>query len=294
MSPDPSKPSSTQWPFEACPLSPALGAEIVGINLEEACNKAVFPAIYEDFLTYQVLLFRDIDLPPDLQVQFTRSFGKVQVHVMDQYHGYKDHPEIYVLSNLDERGNPNGIHPDQGTLHWHTDCSWLARTGQATLMYAEMVPSEGGETHFCDMYGAYEHLDQDMKNYLQTIQAIHNLDFSRSRRHGDDPMTEAQKAKVPPVAHPVVRTHPETERKCIFLGDHAEYIQGLDYDESRPYVEGLNRMITPNHLIYRHKWSPREVIVWDNRCLLHRATTYDTTTQRRVMRRCTVLGDEPR
>jgi len=284
---------SRNWPFEIRPLSPALGAEILGISLDEAARETIFPAIYQAFLEYQLILFRDIDLPPALQVKFARNFGEVQIHVMNQYHGYKDYPEIYFLSNLDEHGHPNGLHPDKGTLYWHTDGSWRRRTGHATLMYAEIVPSEGGETHFCDMYGAYEGLSAEMKSRLSGLRAVHNLDFSRTRRHGEDPMTEEQKAQVPPVDHPIVRTHPETKRKCLFLGDHAEWIQGMDYAEGRALIEEVNRLATPDHLVYRHKWEPRQVLVWDNRCLLHRATAYDTAKERRVMRRCTVIGDAP-
>ena len=106
-------------------------------------------------------------------------------------------------------------------------------------------------------------------------------------------MTEAQKAEVPPVDHPIVRTHPETRRRCIFLGDHAECVQDMGYEKGRGLIEEVNQLITPDRLIYRHRWEPQQVMVWDNRCLLHRATAYDTAAERRVMRRCTVLGDEP-
>ena len=144
------------------------------------------------------------------------------MHVLSQYHGYKDHPEIYMLSNLDKDGKPSGKHPDRGTLYWHTDGSWKERTGQATMMYSEIVPASGGETEFADMYSAYDHLPAAMKAKIEGRRAIHNFDFSRTRRHGEDPLTAEQKAKVPPVAHPIVRTHPQSGRKAIFLGDHAE------------------------------------------------------------------------
>jgi taurine dioxygenase len=285
--------SATGRPFEVRPLHPALGAEIVGITLADAVGAEMFAKVYEVFLEYKLILFRDVDLPPATQVAFARRFGEVQVHVMNQYHGYADHPEIYLLTNLDEQGRPNGKHPDLGTVHWHTDGSWRPTTGHATMMYAEMVPSEGGETLFADMYGAYDNLSDTWKARLAGMKAVHNLDFSRTRRHGHDPMTEAQRAAVPPVAHPVVRIHPETGRKALFLGDHAEQVEGMDYEAGRALIEELNALATPDHLVYRHVWSPRECVVWDNRCLLHRATLYDTAKQRRVMRRCTVLGDRP-
>ena len=148
--------SERDWPFKVKPLHPVLGCEITGITLAEAVSPALFAKVYEAFLTYELILFRDVDLPPATQVAFARNFGEVQVHVLSQYHGYKEHPEIYMLSNLDKDGKPSGKHPDRGTLYWHTDGSWKERTGQATMMYSEIVPASGGETEFADMYSAYD------------------------------------------------------------------------------------------------------------------------------------------
>ena len=281
------------WPLAIKPLHASFGAEISGVTLADAVGEGMFDKIYEAFLDHQLILFRNVDLPPATQVAFARRFGEVQVHVMNQYHGYKDHPEIYMLSNLDQEGRPNGKHPDKGTLYWHTDGSWRDRTGQATMMYSEIVPEAGGKTEFADMYAAYENLSPDWKARIEGKRAIHNLDFSRTRRHGHDPMTAEQKAKVPPIPHPIVRTHPETGRKAIFLGDHAESIEGMDYAAGRQMIEELNQVITPRSSVYTHKWSPRECMVWDNRALLHRATGFDTARHKRVMRRCTLNGDKP-
>jgi taurine dioxygenase len=280
-------------PLEVRPLTRTFGAEIVGVNLAEGLDDAEFRAIYDAFLRHQVLLFSVQELPPGRQVEFARHFGEVQIHVMDQYHA-DGYPELYRLSNLDEHGNPNGRHPDKGTLAWHTDGSWRRVTGQATIIYAEVVPEEGGETHFCDMYGAYDRLSPQWKQRIQGLRAVHNLDFSRTRRHGEEPMTEAQKRETPPVDHPIVRTHQETGRKCLFLGDHAEYILGMDFDEGRALIEELNALAVHPDLTYEHRWTPGQLIVWDNRCVMHRATAYDPATQRRVIRRCTVLGEVPR
>jgi taurine dioxygenase len=239
------------------------------------------------------LLFPPQELPPDRQVKFARHFGQVQIHVMNQYHA-DGYPELYRLSNLDEHGKPTGRHPDKGTLAWHTDGSWRRVTGQATIIYGEAIPESGGETHFCDMYGAYDRLDVSWKARIADLRAVHNLDFSRTRRHGEDPMTEAQRLETPPVDHPIVRTHPETGRRCIYLGDHAEYIVGMPYADGRALIEELNALAVQPDLTYEHRWKPGELIVWDNRCVMHRATPYDPSTQARVVRRCTVLGDVPR
>ncbi|TMH19348.1 MAG: TauD/TfdA family dioxygenase [Betaproteobacteria bacterium] len=279
-------------PISVRPLTAHLGAEVSGVKLADDISDEVFHAIYQAYLRYQVLLFRPQDLPPGRQVEFARRFGEVQIHVMNQYHA-DGFPELYRLSNLDDQGRPNGRHPDKGTLYWHTDGSWRRVTGQATIIYGEVVPNIGGETHFCDMYGAYEGLDPAWKSRIANLRAMHNLDFSRTRRHGEDPMSEAQRRETPPVDHPVVRTHPETGRKCLYLGDHAESIVGMPYAEGRALIEELNALAVHPDLTYEHRWTPKELIVWDNRCVMHRATPYDPATQGRVVRRCTVLGEIP-
>jgi len=284
--------ATTATDLRVHPLTPNLGARIDGVDFADDIGDDVFAALYAAYLRYQVLLFPPQDVPPARQVALARRFGEVQVHVMNQYHA-DGFPELYRLSNLDATGQPNGRHPDRGTLAWHTDGSWQRVTGHATIIYGEIVPETGGETHFADMYGAYERLSDAWKARIAGVRAVHNLDFSRTRRHGEEPMTDAQRRAKPPVDHPIVRTHPETGRKCLYLGDHAESILGLPYDEGRAMIEALNRLAIHPDLTYEHRWRPGELLVWDNRCTMHRATAYDPATQRRVVRRCTVLGEVP-
>jgi alpha-ketoglutarate-dependent taurine dioxygenase len=274
------------------PLAGGLGAEVLGLQVA-VIGDAVFPAVHAAFLKHQLLLFRDQDLPQAAQVAFARRFGTVQVHVMDQYHA-SAFPELYTLSNLDAEGRPSGAHPDRGTMAWHTDGSWQRVTGLATMLYAERIPASGGGTGFADMYAAYDALDDEEQARLAGMRATHNLNFSRNRRHGESPMTQAQRDKVPPVDHPIVRTHPETGRKCLFLGDHAETIPGMGYDEGRDFIERLNERIVALARVYTHRWRQGDFMVWDNRCLLHKAESYDTAREARVVRRCTVLGEVPR
>jgi taurine dioxygenase len=273
------------------PLTGSLGAEVLEMRVA-AVDDAAFAGLYEAFLAHRMLLFRDQDLAPADQVAFARRFGEVQIHVMDQYHQH-GHPELYYLSNVGPDGRPNGRHPDRGTLAWHTDGSWRPVTGQATILYAERIPAEGGDTSFADMYGAYDALPEAERRRLAGLRAVHNLDFSRTRRHGEQPMTERQRAEVPPVDHPVVRTHPETGRRCLYLGDHAESIVGMDYAAGRALIEALNARAVADTTVYRHRWRPGDLMVWDNRCLMHKAEPYDTATEARVIRRCTVLGETP-
>ncbi len=284
--------AATVLPLRIHPLTPHLGARVDGVRLADGVDDALFADIYRAFLRHQVLLFEPQELPPAAQVAFARRFGEVQVHVMNQYHA-GGFPELYRLSNLDDNGRPTGKHPDRGTLAWHTDGSWSRITGQATIIYGEVVPARGGETHFCDMYGAYERLSADWKARIAELRAMHNLDFSRNRRHGEDPMTEAQKRERPPVDQPIVRTHPETGRKCVYLGDHAESIVGMPYDEGRALIDELNAIIIHPDLSYEHHWTAGELLLWDNRCVLHKATAFDLATEGRVVRRCTVLGEVP-
>ena len=264
----------SDWPFQIKPLHPTFGAEIIGLSLADAVEEKAFAKVHEAFLAYKLIVFRNVDLPPATQVAFARRFGEVQIHPMHQYHGY-GHPEIYLLSNLDEHGKPNGKHPDKGTLYW------------------QICPKVGGETEFCDMMAAYQNLSPEWKARIRGKKAVHNLDFSRTRRHGHDPMTPEQKAKVPPVAQPIVRQHPETKELGIFLGDHAEYVEGMPYEEGRQMIEDLNVAATPAHLVYSHSWSPGECAVWDNRSTMHRATGFDVVHDLRKMRRCTINGDKP-
>ena len=268
------------------------GAEVLGLQVA-AIDDAAFPSVHAAFLEHQLLLFREQSLPQAAQVAFARRFGTVQVHVMDQYHA-SEYPELYTLSNLDAEGRPSGAHPDRGTMAWHTDGSWQRVTGLATMLYAERIPASGGGTGFADMYSAYDALSPAEQARFGEMRAVHNLNFSRNRRHGEAPMTAAQRDAVPPVDHPIVRTHPETGRKCLFLGDHAESIVGMGYDDGRDFIEALNARIVALARVHTHRWQPGDFMVWDNRCLLHKAESYDTAREARVIRRCTVLGDVPR
>ncbi len=273
-------------------LNPYFGAEIIGLDLSKGIDDPSFQVIWDTFNEHGLFLVRGQGLSVDDQVKLGRRFGDVQIHVMNQYL-INGHPEIYYLSNLDQDGNPNGKHPDRGTMHWHTDGSWRDRPGQATIMVSEVLPEEGGETHFCCAEAAYEALDDRTKEEISELRVVHNLAFSRLRRHGEDPMTEAQKAEAPPVSHPMVRTHPVTKRQSIFLGDHAESIEGMDYNAGRKMIDELNARIVKPEFVYKHSYQPGDIVGWDNRRMLHIATPYDTANERRVMRRTTVLGDVP-
>jgi taurine dioxygenase len=275
------------------PLTPKLGAAIQDVKLADDMSDELFHAIYQAFLRYQVLLFPPQDVPPGRQVAFARRFGEVQIHIMNQYHA-DGFPELYRLSNLDAEGKPSGKHPDKGTLAWHTDGSWQRVTGQATIIYGEVMPEIGGETHFADMYGAYERLSPEWKARIANMRAVHNLDFSRTRRHGEDPMTEAQRREKPPVDQPVVRTHPETGRKALYTSDaHTAHIEGWTEKESLPLLRFLWEHQTRPEFTCRFRWDVGSLAFWDNRSAMHNPIN-DYHGYRRVMHRVTLAGDKPR
>ena len=149
-----------------------------------------------------MLVFREQDMSPADHIRVARRFGEVQIHVMNQYHA-DSYPELYLLSNLDSDGSPNGRHPDQGTLAWHTDGSWQRITGQATMIYSIEIPAHGGQTEICDMYGAYDELDRKTRDYYETIRVIHSLNYSRLKNHAHEPLTETQKRAVRSILSPM-------------------------------------------------------------------------------------------
>ncbi len=269
-------------------LKPELGAEVLDLDLSQKLNRKVLKDIQQLFLKYQILYFGQQKLSSSAHVQFGQQFGELQVHVMNQYHQSK-YPELYRLSNIGEDGKPNGIFPDQGTHAWHTDASWQERTGQATIIYCELASQNGGNTLFCDMYGAYDRLPQEWKRKIEDKRANHSLHFSRNRRHGHQPMTNQQHHSAPVVNHPIVRTHPDTQKKAMFLGDHAESVLGVPYETGRLWIDELNQLIVHDELTYEHRWKKGDLLVWDNRCLMHRVTSYDASKEGRIIRRCTAI-----
>ncbi|MCH2210877.1 MAG: TauD/TfdA family dioxygenase [Fuerstiella sp.] len=283
-------PPASSDDFVARSLPSALGAEIGGVNLAAGVTDDLFQQIYDAFLKYQVLVFRDQHLTSQQQLRFGQRFGEPQVHVLNQFHD-QQYPELYLLTNLNEDGQPDGRHPDPGTLHWHTDGSWTQRRTIATMLCCLDAPCKGGETELADMYGAYEALSEAMRRRVESLSAVHHLNFHKKRRD-PSPLTAEQVRNSPPVEHSIVRIHPETGRPTVYLGDMAELIAGMQYGEGRALIEQLNQLITCSEFVYAHQWQVGDLMVWDNRCTLHRSMPYDTASERRVMRRLTIL-DQP-
>ncbi len=278
--------------LDIAPISPVMGAEVHGIDLAAPMDGDTFAAIRAAFNRHMLLRFPAQKLDEAALVSFSRRFGELQIHVLDEYR-HPRFPEIYVLSNVDRTtGKTTGRHPDLGTLVWHSDLSFQRRPALATILYGIEVPKTGGETLFADLGAAYEALDDATKRRIAGLRAIHDLDYSRQRA-GAPPMTAAQRAEAPPVDHPLVRTHPETGRKGLYISHHISRIDGLAEAESRALLSELMAHATSERFVYANRWQSGDVVMWDNRSTMHRATEYDAAGERRVIHRTVVKGDVP-
>jgi len=278
--------------LEIEPLSATLGARIHGLDLARPLDAATERAIRDTLDRYLLVTFPGQSLGEAEQLAFSRRFGELQVHVLDQFR-HPQHPEIYVLSNVDPRtGQPTGTHPDRGTLVWHSDLSFQPRPAFLTVLYGREVPGGGHATLYADMRAAYDALEPALRTKLADMRAIHDLDQSR-RRAGEPPMTAAQRRAAPPVQHPVVRSDPATGRKSLYVSYHVAGFVGLPDAEGRALLERLIAHATDARFTFAFRWAPRDVVMWDNRWTMHCATGYDVGTERRVIHRTVVLGEVP-
>jgi alpha-ketoglutarate-dependent taurine dioxygenase len=276
--------------LELRPLSPLLGAEVLGVDLARETGDALHASLRAAFLRHQLLVFRNQTFDDGQHVAFARRWGKLQRHVLSQY-VHAGNPEIFVITNLDGNGNPKGEHPDPGAKVWHTDGSWAAERGLATMLYSIAQPKAGGDTLFANMYAAYDGLPGEMKRRLEGLRAVHDLDYSRRLSGARQQMTDEQKRAAPPVEHDVVRVHPDTGRKCLYLGEHASHIAGMPLEEGRALVSRLNAHCTQARYTYAYRWCVGDAVMWDNRCLLHSATEFDWMNDVRILRRTTTVGE---
>jgi taurine dioxygenase len=278
--------------MEIQPISKVMGAQVRGVDLSRPLGDKAFGEILHAFHRYMLLVFPGQRIDEAQQTAFSRRFGELQIHVLEQYR-HPRHPEIYVLSNVDAvTGKTTGTHPDKGTLVWHSDLSFVPKPALGTALYGIEVPDEGGDTLFADMCAAYDTLDPETKARLGKLRAVHDINVSRIRA-GEAPMSERQRAEAPPVEHPAVRTHPATGRKVLYVSRHASHIAGMPRAESDALLERLQAHATSERFVYRHRWRQHDLVIWDNRCTMHCATQYDPGAERRVMHRTVIKGDAP-
>lgn len=273
-------------PSEAC-----LGAEIAGVDLSLPLSNEVFGRILDTFYQYSVICFRDQQLTPEQLAAFSARFGELDVHHMTE-HTLPHLPQVRILSNAVKDRKAVGI--VRGGMHWHSDLSYKKQPALATLLYGIECPPEGADTQFACMYKAYDALAPEIKAKLKGRQAVHDRNFRYSQLYPNrPPLTTEQVAKVPPVKHPVVRIHPATKRPCLYIAkDVVSGIVGAPEKEGRKLIDELEVFATQPRFVYSHKWQPNDLIVWDNRCSLHRATPYDNK-YRRTLHRTQIKGEAP-
>ena len=273
--------------FTEQPLSPLMAAEVVGLDLRKPLDPATCQAVYGSFVRYQVLAFRDQSLTKPEQIAFTEQFGTLERHVASNRGG--DIPLLHVVSNLNAEGKPSG---KVKSTTWHSDKSFRPEPSLATILHAVVMPPDGGDTCFANMYAAYDALDGAEKAAFDGLRVIHSWELSQQK--SGLRATEEEIRDAPPMSHPLVRVHPDSGRKCLFMGLHASHIDGWPMADGRALLAKLEAHATQDRFIYRHKWHTGDVLMWDNRCLLHRADpNFDAALYPRVLHRTCLRGTPP-
>ena len=288
------KPVQSTSPFQIETFDAPLGAQVLGLDLAQPLSQGDFQRLHHAHLDHHVLVFRDQRITPQQQVDFSRRFGPLQIHVLRQFQ-LPSQPEVLIISNIVENGQPIGL-GDAGHF-WHSDLSYKEVPSLGSMLHAQELPDEGGDTVFANMHLAWESLPAALRHAVRGTRAEHSYlsqyEELRRRNPWRPALTQAQIDEVKPVTHPVVRVHPETGRRALFVSEHfTTRIVGLPDDESRALLEELFvHSVRPEHL-YVHRWQPHDLVFWDNRSLMHLATGCPPD-QRRKLYRTTIEGDAP-
>ena len=259
--------------FALRPLSPALGVEIIGVDLSEEIDDYTFAQIRDAWHRNLVILLRGQELSEEDQVRFAEKFGP---------------PAVMLISNIREDGKPIGALPD-GEMHFHTDQCHQERPAMASMLYALEVPRTGGNTLFANGYTAYETLPDGIKRRIEGRKALNAYDYDHAAMKRGTRLAEG----VPSYVHPVVRTHPATGRKALYVNRLMTVrIEGLPEPESEELLATLFDHQERREFVYEHVWRSGDLLMWDNRCTLHARTDF-SPNERRLMRRVTILGEKP-
>jgi taurine dioxygenase len=280
--------------IEIVPMVGALGAEIRGPDLSRPVNSDMVAVIKQAWYQYQVILFRDQYLTDDDLVAFCRCFGELHLAPHHEYGKNAEGlaPEVELISNVLRDGRPIGA-LGAGEAAWHTDMSMFEEPASATMLYAEEIPRAGGNTRFTNLYAAYEALPRTVRAAIEGRRSIHDISYTAANevRIGYQAVTD--KTKMPGAQHPIVRTHPATGRKSLYLGREGYgYILGLPVEESDRLLADLWRHMTRPEFVWEHEWRVGDVLIWDNRCTAHMRPAFDAR-ERRIMRRVTAKGEQP-
>jgi len=295
------------------PSEKSLGAEVVGVDLSLPLSDELRDQLVSWWTTHLVLLFRNQHLTQESQIAATRLFGEVQVSAAKAYKRAEQeansapvmplevtaqYEEISVVHNLDQDGNPviQNENLGSGVVPWHSDNSYISAPPSGSMLYAKVVPPVGGETCFADQYRAYETLPEEIRLRIDSKTAVHDSsrDGTGTVRHGLAMPTTL--ADVPGPHHPLVRTHPVSGRKCLYLGRRraypSQYVDGLSEEESTALLAFLWEHATQEELVWCHRWREGDVLLWDNRCTMHSREPFPVE-YRRIMYRTMIQGEVP-
>ncbi|HMD63968.1 MAG TPA: TauD/TfdA family dioxygenase [Stellaceae bacterium] len=275
------------------PLSPAGGVSITGLDLSRPVSPSWWEEIREAFRDHHVLVFPDQVLGREQQYAFTANFGEIERHGARNAR-MKRYATAHVISNLDDDGNPlDRSASPVSNYRWHTDKSYYPVPPMLTALYAVELPPRGGDTEFANTAMGYDALPEATKRHIEGLRVV--FYWGAGARKSDPSLrSSAELREHPPVDHPLVRTHPETGRKALYLGNHASHILGMPKTEGRALLDELLEQTTRPQLVYTHCWRAGDLVIWDNRCLLHRAVAnYDIGRYRRVLHRSVVRGSVP-
>lgn len=269
------------------PLSQHVGADVVGVDLSQPLSDQAFEQIFQGWMRHLVLRFRGQHLTKEQLLEFSRRFGELDKHDALPSDRHPDHPELLMVTSAPKADGKPGDGKYTGHL-WHSDMSFTLIPSLGSLLRAIELPPVGGDTLFANMYKAYDALSDGMKKLIADLHGIH----AGKRKIVDlTPERAAEAARLnPPVAQPVVRVHPETGRKALYIGEKVKCFVGMTEDESRPIIEYLVRHATRPQFVYRHQWQPDDIVIWDNRCTMHQALGDYDDRYLRHLERTTVLG----
>ena len=279
--------------FKIRPLSNALGAEIIDLDLSTTLDDETFAIVHRAHLEHLVLVFRDQILSPECQITFSKRFGPIDFHPADDA-TLPGHPEILLVSTKKQDDRYIGL-PDAGPM-WHSDISYKKETSLGSMLYAIEIPDHGGATGFANMYKAYETLPAHLKDAVEGRRGAFLAGRNNANHNFKIRLTDRQRAATPPILHPIVRIHPETGRKSIFANpQHTISIDGYDETEAENILAEIFKHCFQPKFTYHHEWRVGDLTFWDNRCVVHIAdhSHLDDPTYIRHLHRTSIKGDVP-
>lgn len=278
--------------IELKPLHPVFAAEVLGVDVSKPLADDVVSVLRETSARYGVLVFPGQTITNEQQMAFASQFGPLERYSLSHRRGQQlrlKHPEMVDVSNLDPESGKVQDRAHRlrminiGNRLWHCDSSFYHPCGALSMLYAHTIPPEDGETEFCDTRAAYDALPEKMKQTIEGLEAEHSLIYSRAMMGFTD-FSQEERDALGGVRHPVVRVHPVSGRKAIYLGTHASHIVGMPVPEGRVLILNLNEHASQRAFVYRHAWRRGDLVVWDNRCTMHRALPYDESYERDMRR----------